>query len=68
LNSVSPNINLKINSKKLLNSKWTAFSPVNKEKHFFVTKVILPDLPNQVIEHVTLEAVHSQRSKIIAWQ
>jgi tryptophan-rich hypothetical protein len=68
MHSVSPKINLKINTKKLINSKWTAVSPVNKEKHFIVTKVILPDLPNQVIEDVMLEAVHSQRSQIIAWQ
>lgn len=58
----------KINPKKLLNSKWTAVLPVNKEKHFIVTKVLLPELPNQGIEYVALEAVHSQRSQIIAWQ
>ncbi|NLZ79547.1 MAG: TIGR02450 family Trp-rich protein, partial [Gammaproteobacteria bacterium] len=27
----------RINPKKLLHSKWTAVSPVNKEKHFMVT-------------------------------
>jgi tryptophan-rich hypothetical protein len=27
----------KINPKKLLNSKWTAVTPMNKEKHFLVT-------------------------------
>lgn len=29
----------KINPKKLLHSKWTAVSPVNKEKHFLVTEM-----------------------------
>ena len=27
-----------INVKKLINSKWTAANPVNKEKHFLITK------------------------------
>ena len=29
----------KINPRKLLNSKWTAVTPVRKEKHFMVTEV-----------------------------
>ena len=29
----------KINPKKLLNSKWTAVKPTNKEKHFLVTEI-----------------------------
>ncbi|WP_198927950.1 TIGR02450 family Trp-rich protein, partial [Vibrio crassostreae] len=29
----------RINPKKLLRSKWTAVSPVKKEKHFMVTEV-----------------------------
>jgi tryptophan-rich hypothetical protein len=28
-----------INPKKLLNSKWTAVMPTNKEKHFIVTEI-----------------------------
>ena len=28
-----------INPKKLLNSKWTAAVPINKEKHFIVTEI-----------------------------
>ncbi len=28
-----------INPKKLLNSKWTAVKPVNKEKHFLITEL-----------------------------
>lgn len=53
---------------KLLNSKWTAVMPVNKEKHFMVTKLILPDLPAQPIEYIELEAVHSKRVQVLAWQ
>ncbi|MEZ8121272.1 TIGR02450 family Trp-rich protein [Vibrio splendidus] len=29
----------RINPKKLLRSKWTAVSPIKKEKHFMVTEV-----------------------------
>ena len=29
----------KINPAKLLNSKWTAVKPTNKEKHFLVTEI-----------------------------
>ena len=29
----------KVNPKKLLNSKWTAQTPQNKEKHFIVTNI-----------------------------
>ena len=56
------------NPKKLLNSKWTAAMPENKEKHFIVTKLMLPDAPLQPIEFIELEAVHSKRSQLIAWQ
>jgi tryptophan-rich hypothetical protein len=56
------------NPKKLLNSKWTAAIPENKEKHFIVTKLILPDAPLLPIEFIELEAVHSKRSQLIAWQ
>ena len=56
------------NSKKLLNSKWTAVTPANKEKHFMVIKLIVPDLLNQPIEYVELEAVHSKRIQLLPWQ
>ena len=32
-----------LSPKKLLHTKWTAVSPLNKEKHFLVTKVIEPE-------------------------
>lgn len=54
--------------KKLLHSKWTAAIPANKEKHFIVTKLILPALPDTPIEFIELEAVHSKRSQLLPWQ
>jgi len=48
-------------------SKWTAVSPSHKEKHFIVTKLILPALQNQAIECIEIEAVHSGRSQLIPW-
>ena len=55
-----------INPKKLLHSKWTAVSPVNKEKHFLVTEVEF-DEEGQVM-HCLLEAVLSNRERAIDWQ
>jgi tryptophan-rich hypothetical protein len=58
--------------KKLLNSKWTAVSPVNKEKHFMVTKLIIETNESRQIhikniKFVIIEAVHSKRTQTIAW-
>ena len=57
----------KLNPKKLLNSKWTAVKPVNKEKHFMVTKLIIRDEETQVIEAVEIEAVMTWRVQVIDW-
>ena len=57
-----------INPKKLLNTKWTATVPANKEKHFMVTQVIMPNLATEPIEMVMLEAVHSKRGQLLPWQ
>ena len=57
-----------INPKKLLNTKWTAVAPANKEKHFMVTQIIMPNLATEPIEMITLEAVHSKRSQLLPWQ
>jgi len=51
----------KINPKKLLLSKWTAVHPIAKQKHFLVSKVILPETPEQKIEFVEIEAVYSKK-------
>ncbi|MBU3597822.1 TIGR02450 family Trp-rich protein [Polynucleobacter bastaniensis] len=63
----SKELNL-ISPKKLLLSKWTAVKPSHKRKHFLVSKVILPELPEVAIEFVVLEAVFDQHSQIIPWR
>ena len=60
LNPLSP--------KKLLLSKWTAVHPTHKEKHFLVSKVILPELPDAPIEFVELEAVINGKTRQVAWR
>ena len=54
--------------KKLLLTKWTAVKPIAKQKHFLVSKVILPDQPNEKIEFVEIEAVYSQKTTVISWR
>lgn len=51
-----------MNTKKLLNSKWTAVTPVNKEKHFVVIKVLNNEKEAQIVDSVTLEAILTKRS------
>lgn len=58
---------IKLNPQKLLHSKWTAVKPVNKEKHFMVTKLIIRDEETQVIEAVELEAVMTRRVHVLDW-
>ncbi|WP_192890393.1 TIGR02450 family Trp-rich protein [Vibrio bathopelagicus] len=52
----------RINSKKLLRSKWTAVSPVKKEKHFMITEVEFEE--GEVIRCV-IEAVITKREEAI---
>jgi tryptophan-rich hypothetical protein len=54
-----------INPRKLLNSKWTAVKPVNKEKHFLITELKF-DEEGEVV-HCLIEAVISNRSEPIVW-
>ena len=54
-----------LNPKKLLLSKWTAVTPVAKQKHFFVSRVIKPELPTDPIELVEIESVFSKASQVI---
>lgn len=56
----------KINPKKLLNSKWTAVNPVNKEKHFQVVEVEFDEQGD--VASCLIEAVLSKRSESIDWQ
>ena len=57
-----------LNPKKLLLSKWTAVTPVKKQKHFLVSRVIQPELPTDPIEMVEIESVFSKATQIIAWR
>ena len=49
----------KINTKKLLNSKWTAVKPINKEKHFLISELEFDE--NDKVIHCLIEAVISHR-------
>ena len=53
---------------KLLLTKWAAVKPVAKEKHFLVVKVILPEMPEDKIEWVDIEAAYSKNIRRIAWR
>lgn len=57
-----------LNPKKLLLTKWTAVKPVDKQKHFLVSRVIQPDRPTYPIEFVEIEAVFSKATQVIAWR
>ncbi|WP_353431710.1 TIGR02450 family Trp-rich protein [Polynucleobacter sp. MWH-UH23A] len=63
--NITPN---KINPKKLLLSKWTAVHPIAKQKHFLVSKVILPEAPEEKIEFVEIEAIYSKKTRQIPWR
>jgi tryptophan-rich hypothetical protein len=57
-----------LNPKKLLLTKWTAVTPLAKQKHFLVSRVIKPELPTDPIELVEIESVFSQATQIILWR
>ena len=57
-----------VNPKKLLLSKWTAVVPVAKQKHFLVSRVIQPELPDAPVVSVEMEAVFSKATQVIAWR
>jgi len=58
----------RLSPKKLLLTKWTAVQPIAKQKHFLVSKVIVPELPSEKIEFVEIEAVYSKKTTVIAWR
>jgi tryptophan-rich hypothetical protein len=64
---LAPTRRRRLSLKKLLLSKWTAVAPLNKEKHFVVTRVIAPNPPSMTIGQVQLRAVHSGRSMTVGW-
>ena len=55
----------KINPKKLLNSKWTAVTPTNKEKHFIISEIEFDE--EGIVVSCCIEAVMSRRSIPINW-
>ena len=57
-----------LNPKKLLLTKWTAVTPIAKQKHFLVSRVIQPEQPTDPIESVEIEAVFSKATQIIPWR
>ena len=57
-----------LHPKKLLLTKWTAVQPVDKNKHFLVSKVMQPEHPALAIEWVELEAVYSKAVARPPWQ
>jgi tryptophan-rich hypothetical protein len=57
-----------LSPKKLLLTKWTAVYPVKKQKHFLVSKVILPELPHEAIQQVEIEAVFCKEVRQIDWR
>ena len=56
----------KINPKKLLNSKWTAVTPKNREKHFLLTEIELDE--DGAVLSCLIEAIMSKRAESIDWQ
>ena len=55
-----------INPKKLLNSKWTAVRPQNKEKHFIVSEIEFDE--EGTVIRCCIEALMSKRNTAIQWQ
>jgi len=49
-------------------TQWTAVTPVAKQRHFLVSRVIEPELPTDPIEMVEIEAVFSKAVREIAWR
>ena len=56
----------KINPRKLLNTKWTAVKPQNRERHFMVTELEFDE--QGAVTRCLLEAVLTRRAEEIDWQ
>ena len=57
-----------LNPKKLLLTKWTAVTPIAKQKHFLVSRVIQPALDTDPVEWVEIESVFSKATQVIKWR
>ncbi|HDS1733744.1 MULTISPECIES: TIGR02450 family Trp-rich protein [Pseudomonas] len=56
----------KFNPRKLTLSKWTASAPINREKHFIVTKLLCDEQGTPL--QIELQAVYSGRTELLDWQ
>ncbi len=56
----------RINPAKLMHSKWTAVSPVSRERHFMVVEMYLDELER--VADVDIEAVITGRITRIDWR
>jgi tryptophan-rich hypothetical protein len=56
----------RVNPKKLLNSKWTAASPIKREKHFMISEVEFDD--DGAVIHCLIEAVITDNEYEIDWR
>ncbi|SON52959.1 TIGR02450 family Trp-rich protein [Vibrio tapetis] len=56
----------RINPAKLLNSKWTAITPTNREKHFLISKMTFDE--DGLVTSCLLEAVLSKNTYSIDWR
>ena len=57
-----------LNPKKLLLTKWTAVTPIAKQKHFLVSRVIQPALETDPVEWVEIESLFSKATQVIKWR
>jgi tryptophan-rich hypothetical protein len=57
-----------LHPKQLPLSKWTAAQPVDREKHFIVTRLIEPEIPGAPVVEIELQAVHSGRVQRLPWR
>ena len=57
-----------LNPKKLLLTKWTAVTPIAKQKHFLVSRMIQPEVETDPVEFVEIESVFSKATQIIKWR
>lgn len=55
-----------LSAKKLLNSKWTTVSPINKDKHFIITEVEYDE--EGMVMLCLIEAIMSKATQQIQWR
>ena len=55
----------RLDSRKLLQSKWTAVAPVDRELHFVLTRIVPARARSGAVRHVELRAVLTGRTRIV---